>query len=115
SDVCSSDLFPESHSREDRRSAALPPVHAVNSRCGPFGLSEGGVEAAALALEPGVGSGEIAFEQAAQERVEGRRMVEVREVRDLVRDDRAAYGIRRLDQPPVDADAALARATAPAA
>ena len=67
-----------------------------------------------VCLEPGVGRGDLAFEQLAQQRMESRAVIEMHEMRDLVRDHRTADEIGRHRQPPVDAHHALGRATAPA-
>ena len=54
-----------------------------------------------MAAEPGVGFRDIAFVELREQRVECRAVVEVDEVRDFVRDHRAADVIGSLDQPPV--------------
>ena len=57
----------------------------------------------------------IPLEDIRQQRVEAGGMVEMGEVRYLVRHHRAADMVRRHDQPPVDPDRAIGRAAAPAA
>ena len=44
-----------------------------------------------MRLQPGVGRLDVALEQLSQKRVKCRRMIEMREVSDLMRDDGAAH------------------------
>ena len=72
------------------------------------------VEGGALALQPGPRRPRIGAEQLRDQGVEFRAVIEVDEMRDLVRDGGAADEVRREDQPPAVADRAPARAAAPA-
>ena len=78
-------LVSRSRLPEEARSQVKPGMtERVLARVGQSS-AERLVETAALALEPGVGGGEITFEQGAEAGVEGGRVVEVDQVRHFMR------------------------------
>ena len=68
-----------------------------------------------MRFEPAIGIGKVAFKNPREHFVERRAVVEVPEVRDLVRDDRTTHVVGGLNQPPIDTDQSPVRTAAPAA
>src|SRR3546814_5208301 len=73
------------------------------------------LQVAPFAAQPGARGGDVAIVQFAYQRVKGRTMVHVPQMRDLVRDGGAADMVGRHRQPPTVAQIAGRGATAPAA
>ena len=77
-----------------------------------LGLAELGVEAAAIGLKPLVCLLDIAFIDAAKQRMERGAVIKMNKVRDFMRCDRAAHMIGCLYEPPVQSDALRAARSA---
>ena len=72
------------------------------------------MQPAAFAAQPCARRADVAVVQIVDQRVKGRAMVHMPQMRDLVRDHRTADRIGRLHQPPVEPQHAFGRAAAPA-